>query len=267
MLTKRPVHSPRHDALLENTLPKPDLKILTRPLNFVAHPLAVMACALGSLMSGIGCETSTTEEKVLVPILVTSGGKIDLPTWVKGEEREETRFLLRNLGEGVLVVESAELQSEGLQMKVSPELPAKLLQHQFVTLRFRISPNHEVGEVHNEIVVRSNSDADELKIPIQGEVVAQTSCESTNPCLSGAYDAERKGCVYENLRGSCDDKIPCTIDDKCISGVCVGLPSKKPACKESVCDPEFCDAAPVPAAYLDKKGVLKKNWRKIHARF
>ncbi|MCP4502179.1 MAG: hypothetical protein GY822_19655 [Deltaproteobacteria bacterium] len=202
------------------------------------------------------------------PRLLTTGGMITLPTMVQGEEPEEVRFWVRNNGEGDLKVESIVLEGDNIQMRVSPVLPETFQTHQFVTLRVRAKPHISPGELRGSITITSNAKPARFVVPITGKILRPNSCESNNPCIEGSFDAKKKRCTFKNVRGSCDDGNMCSVEDKCISGLCVGLPGKEGGCDEGSCtDPQLCDAFPMPAAFLDKKGNLRKNWREIHRRY
>ena len=47
------------------------------------------------------------------------------------------------------------------------------------------------------------------------------ACHTENPCAEPACDPI-EGCVELPIEGSCSDGNPCTIDDTCVDGVCVG---------------------------------------------
>ena len=65
-------------------------------------------------------------------------------------------------------------------------------------------------------------------------------CNDDDPCTSNACEIQ-KGCVYAPIGGikACDDANPCTLDDRCTAGKCVGDPKDcddgKP-CSIDVCD-------------------------------
>ncbi len=50
------------------------------------------------------------------------------------------------------------------------------------------------------------------------------NCDDQNPCTSDGCVA-RVGCRNEPVAGACDDGDACTLDDRCQSGQCYGLPA------------------------------------------
>jgi len=70
-------------------------------------------------------------------------------------------------------------------------------------------------------------------------------CDDVNACTDETCDPD-VGCVYEPKEGSCGDGDPCTLNDHCADGVCVGDPD--PACQcdssadcEDFEDGDFCN--------------------------
>lgn len=47
-------------------------------------------------------------------------------------------------------------------------------------------------------------------------------CEDANACTAGTCDPLSGECSFENVEGACDDGDPCTPDDVCSDGACVG---------------------------------------------
>lgn len=61
-----------------------------------------------------------------------------------------------------------------------------------------------------------------------GPCAADEQCADENDCTQDRCEAG--ACVHEplalccNLEGSCDDQDPCTADDQCLAGLCIGTP-------------------------------------------
>ena len=58
------------------------------------------------------------------------------------------------------------------------------------------------------------------KVPIP---IAMGGCNDMNPCTNETCDANTGDCIYVNNTLPCDDGDPCTINDTCINGACVGI--------------------------------------------
>ncbi len=81
--------------------------------------------------------------------------------------------------------------------------------------------------------------ADTVQEDFTPECLAHSDCPDQNPCNPGVcLDGI---CGTQPAQGSCDDLNPCTVDDSCIQGQCVGL--DKPCDNQLWCDgQETCDA-------------------------
>jgi len=65
-------------------------------------------------------------------------------------------------------------------------------------------------------------------------------CDDDNVCTADSCDPEL-GCVYDAAPGTCDDGDPCTVDDACVDGVCLGTPmdcDDGDPCTQDLCDSE-----------------------------
>ena len=49
-----------------------------------------------------------------------------------------------------------------------------------------------------------------------------SACEDGNACTAGLCDPLSGECSFEDVEGSCDDGDPCTTEDSCSEGTCVG---------------------------------------------
>lgn len=66
------------------------------------------------------------------------------------------------------------------------------------------------------------------------------TCPDTdgNPCTSAACNP-LTGCYIINNTNSCDDGNPCTINDRCVNGICAGTPKN---CNDgNPCTTDYCD--------------------------
>jgi len=64
-------------------------------------------------------------------------------------------------------------------------------------------------------------------------------CDDDNDCTDDACDPEL-GCVYSQVMVACDDGDPCTEQDACVEGICVGAP--KDCGDEDPCTQDLCDS-------------------------
>ena len=77
-------------------------------------------------------------------------------------------------------------------------------------------------------------------------------CSDDQPCTDDSCSSESGGaqCIHTPNTNSCDDGNPCTGDDTCTEGICVGGPACDDGdpCTEDVCDAETgeCGYSPVP---------------------
>lgn len=70
-------------------------------------------------------------------------------------------------------------------------------------------------------------------------------CDDGNPCTWDAWDLKTGQCRHRSkaasMQAACDDGDLCTVDDKCINGLCVGTPK---VCNDhNPCTNESCDPA------------------------
>lgn len=66
-------------------------------------------------------------------------------------------------------------------------------------------------------------------------------CEDGNPCSAGACQPDSGGCSFTLTLGSCNDSNPCTENDHCEEGLCVGEPR---SCEDSLsCTADSCEPA------------------------
>jgi cysteine-rich repeat protein len=77
----------------------------------------------------------------------------------------------------------------------------------------------------------------------------EVSCDDLNACTSDGCD-EIKGCLHTAAAGPCDDGDPCTSQDKCLTGVCVGMGQTdcddQNSCTADSCEPgSGCVHAPL----------------------
>ena len=245
--------------------PQPSSVLRLSTVRPAAARLTSWATVVAACMCLLGCpqkkQTPPPEPK-----LVTTGGAITMPDVVQGEEAKTHRFLVRNLGQGDMELRSIELEGDAFHMQVSPALPTTLKAYKFATVLVSYGEHVREGVHTGELVIDTNAQDTPLRVPVKGKVLSPLVCESTNPCLDSRYDPNTKRCVTELLEGSCDDDNACTTDDKCITGMCMGLPITRGRCAKQVCVPGECDDAMVPSALLDKKGRLRKDWRKVFRR-
>ena len=61
-------------------------------------------------------------------------------------------------------------------------------------------------------------------------------CEDGNPCTIGTCQPESGECVYPFALGSCDDDNPCTQEDHCDAGACIGIPTSCDDANECTAD-------------------------------
>lgn len=66
-------------------------------------------------------------------------------------------------------------------------------------------------------------------------------CKTENPCYPNVCVEETGDCVksYLGEGAACDDDVPCTVDEKCVAGVCKGVAKvcgEAPQCKQAVCN-------------------------------
>lgn len=66
-------------------------------------------------------------------------------------------------------------------------------------------------------------------------------CDDANPCTQDTCSSTLGGCIYQPIDGECDDSNLCTIDDKCVDGICVGLKEiecdDNDPCTKDMCNP------------------------------
>jgi len=81
--------------------------------------------------------------------------------------------------------------------------------------------------------------------PLAEVVVAVTGhgdlpdCDDANPCTDDWFDLAGSVCRNEVRAGDCDDGLRCTDGDRCVAGVCLGVPV---ACRDAVdCTIDACD--------------------------
>jgi hypothetical protein len=95
-------------------------------------------------------------------------------------------------------------------------------------------------------------------------------CSDGNPCTWDAYDMRTKACKHRPkaaaMKATCDDGDLCTVDDKCIIGVCKGTPKvctdDGNDCTAEACDPTDgqCKAAIVAdGSFCDDGDPLTEN--------
>src|SRR5262249_12329181 len=63
---------------------------------------------------------------------------------------------------------------------------------------------------------------------------AERDCNDNNVCTDDSCNTTTGECEYTNNTASCDDLNPCTLDDTCADGTCVGTPK---VCDDGV----FCN--------------------------
>ena len=75
----------------------------------------------------------------------------------------------------------------------------------------------------------------------------EADCDDGNPCTEDECDPTL-GCLYTKLDNvPCDDSNACTLDDKCVQGVCTGVPLN---CNDgNICTLDACD--PITGCYHD----------------
>lgn len=67
------------------------------------------------------------------------------------------------------------------------------------------------------------------------------TCDDNNPCTSDSCNSAF-GCVFTpKIGASCDDGKYCTVDDRCISGFCIGVNPR--VCPGDACNTGVCDEA------------------------
>ena len=67
---------------------------------------------------------------------------------------------------------------------------------------------------------------------------ANLDCDDANECTSEVCNP-LLGCIYTNLTGTvCDDLDPCTLNDTCVNGQCVGTPMN--CTVNTICTDDFC---------------------------
>ena len=78
-------------------------------------------------------------------------------------------------------------------------------------------------------------------VPEEGCCLIDADCEDQNACTTSVCDPEHLYCVATPVEGPCDDLSPCTLDDACVDGACVGAPlscDDGVSCTVDACDPE-----------------------------
>ncbi len=85
-------------------------------------------------------------------------------------------------------------------------------------------------------------------------------CEDTqdHPCRTVGCDPATGACidVFINENGFCDDAVDCTIDDKCISGVCIGTTMDSLCNDGDACTDNSCDSASG-CVYINNEGTCE----------
>ena len=102
---------------------------------------------------------------------------------------------------------------------------------------------------------------DSLYCTVNDACNAQGSCEGTardcsdgNECTSDTCSEAQSSCVYEDLTGdSCSDADPCTVNDACQAGVCVG--TTKDCSDGSVCTIDSCNGTTGDCEYAPNTGA------------
>lgn len=65
------------------------------------------------------------------------------------------------------------------------------------------------------------------------------SCEDGNYCTDDLCDSETGECTYVNNTNACNDGSPCTVNDACVNGNCLGTPMD---CDDgNSCTTDYCD--------------------------
>ncbi|MEM1024678.1 MAG: hypothetical protein AAF627_07600 [Myxococcota bacterium] len=125
-------------------------------------------------------------------------------------------------------------QGEGLSAapsagRVSPSQPIEL------TLRF--APTEE-GPRSTFIFIDDETGTATVSIVADARFVPD--CEDGNICTSNRFDFELGRCVTETGVEDCDDFDACTLEDRCASGLCLGMGR---SCDDgNTCTDDFCDA-------------------------
>jgi len=100
-------------------------------------------------------------------------------------------------------------------------------------------------------------------------------CDDRNSCTDNVCDPDQGGCVFPDNQDSCDDGNPCTLNDQCLYGTCIGGDPNpcddQVACTEDVCQDyigcqhipvdDFCDDGNIcTAEYCDaSQGCVREG--------
>ncbi len=73
-------------------------------------------------------------------------------------------------------------------------------------------------------------------------LAAEKDCDDGNDCTNDSCQMSDGSCQHLAHTGVCDDQDPCTLDDSCVDGACLGTAkdcsSLNSACNDGVCHPE-----------------------------
>jgi hypothetical protein len=89
------------------------------------------------------------------------------------------------------------------------------------------------------IIEASGSDSATTSFQMYATGIAVPDCEDGNGCTDDVFDAELGRCISSAREGSCQDLNPCTTDDRCVDGVCLGEGSN--CTDDNPCTDDFCD--------------------------
>ena len=224
-------------------------------------PAALATGVIAMCVMATACGSSTTKAPE-VPKATLSD--FSLAFEVKDGTREvERSFTIYNHGKASLDIDSVKLAGDdAFVVRVNPILPSSIAPNDKATFNVTFRPPGTRSFAATATVLTNDPRFPALKIDLKGVVIARTVCRSDNPCQRSELDEKTGRCVFKERTGSCDDGMECTNNDRCLDGVCIGIPTS--ACEAAgACIPGTCDAAPIPSSLLDETGNLKRNWKRV----
>ncbi|MGM0578259.1 MAG: hypothetical protein ACQEXJ_21225 [Myxococcota bacterium] len=85
--------------------------------------------------------------------------------------------------------------------------------------------------------------------------VAEKSCPGGGTCLDAACNPATGGCEFMAVTGDCDDGDPCTAEDACLGGECLGAPvscdDDEPCTADACLEDGTCEHTPIDGLVCD----------------
>jgi outer membrane protein assembly factor BamB len=78
-----------------------------------------------------------------------------------------------------------------------------------------------------------------VTLTVLAQVEAPPDCEDGNFCTRNRFDLETGRCVAEVTTDACEDFDACTVQDRCVEGMCLG--ESRNCDDDNVCTDDFCD--------------------------